>query len=675
MDQTLQAFSDLITMAEKRAKHEGIKVSVQYIKTIRMAILSFLSKEHLKAPVGEVIALYRLGWPKDLGKIHWSNRRNPDICRLLLTACDIIRPIRGNGSFDPDSIVRPCGAKSGDIEDINETISKNWDKFPIVSNSKWKLSEGGFFHFTTKSGPKGQALSTSLADWGTLPQSLKDSIFTLSSSWLKDYLRELSELFGITKIKFKGGNRKISIVKDRALKNRPIAIFDYWSQEVLKPYHDHLFQLLKKIPMDVTFNQDGFKSMVEDWSTFHCYDLSSATDRFPIAVQTTIWTKLFGEQQSRAWEDIMVNYHFDPPGGGEAIRYNCGQPMGAYTSWATFALSHHILLWICNIQNGYKWDEPTYVILGDDICIGEPSVAESYLSLMKKLDVKISMHKTLVGKTVCEFARRIIYKGEEISPFPLGEIYEAIMNKSPFEFSQAIDNGNRKGWSLDLTEVSGSHMIKAIVGSTITRSKRSIERLSAQVVEYQLIQNLIKRPMEMSTEYWKYLDIKDIYPSFSLNLDPVWCSEESVRKLVFDELSRDLLKAKSDYRNSVEEANILANKQGDAYLAIVDKIAGDSASAPLGVLYNPPWYMALQGLNELIVQAEISIDRYSNNIDDILYLLTKVHMCDPHKLNQKRMAKNVLSSKARALSLIRSKLRSLEGPIQGACVVPNIDKY
>jgi len=42
----------------------------------------------------------------------------------------------------------------------------------------------------------------------------------------------------------------------------------------------------------------------------------------------------------------MVNHGFYTP-DKETVFYRTGQPMGAYSSWAVFALTHHLLIRYC----------------------------------------------------------------------------------------------------------------------------------------------------------------------------------------------------------------------------------------------------------------------------------------------------------------------------------------
>jgi hypothetical protein len=62
-------------------------------------------------------------------------------------------------------------------------------------------------------------------------------------------------------------------------------------------------------------------------------------------------------------------------------------------------------------------------MLGDDIVIGNEAVAEMYMSLLSKIHVDYSPAKTHQSKDFYEFAKRLIYKNKEISPFPISAIF------------------------------------------------------------------------------------------------------------------------------------------------------------------------------------------------------------------------------------------------------------
>jgi len=82
--------------------------------------------------------------------------------------------------------------------------------------------------------------------------------------------------------------RKLARVDDKEMKTRVIAILDYFSQSVLKPFHEYLFKVLRKIPQDRTFSQRDFYESISKSKVFYSIDLTAATDRFPIDLICTV---------------------------------------------------------------------------------------------------------------------------------------------------------------------------------------------------------------------------------------------------------------------------------------------------------------------------------------------------------------------------------------------------
>jgi hypothetical protein len=65
-------------------------------------------------------------------------------------------------------------------------------------------------------------------------------------------------------------------------------MLDYTSQFVLKPIHENILNKLKNFPCDRTFTQDPKHSWSVNQEKFFSLDLSSATDRFPIELQSKL---------------------------------------------------------------------------------------------------------------------------------------------------------------------------------------------------------------------------------------------------------------------------------------------------------------------------------------------------------------------------------------------------
>jgi len=70
-----------------------------------------------------------------------------------------------------------------------------------------------------------------------------------------------------------------------------------------------------------------------------------------------------------------------------------------------FALTHGLLVRACETTVGVS---DSFRVLGDDICISHPEVADKYLQQLAKLDIPISKDKTLTSTTAAEFAGKVI---------------------------------------------------------------------------------------------------------------------------------------------------------------------------------------------------------------------------------------------------------------------------
>jgi len=83
-----------------------------------------------------------------------------------------------------------------------------------------------------------------------------------------------------------------------------------------------------------------------------------------------------------------------------------------------FALTHHVLLQFAARRSGHNQWFSDYAILGDDICIADKSVADSYFLIMTTLlGVEINLSKSLAStRGVMEFAKRLVSPEYEYSP-------------------------------------------------------------------------------------------------------------------------------------------------------------------------------------------------------------------------------------------------------------------
>jgi hypothetical protein len=117
-----------------------------------------------------------------------------------------------------------------------------------------------------------------------------------SSQFLSD-LKMAAEMQRDPEIQHLG---KLSLKEEAAGKLRVFAIVDSWTQSLLAPLHKALFSILREIPNDGTFDQDACvnrlrkKIDARSCKNVYSFDLSAATDRLPITLQSQILDTLIG---------------------------------------------------------------------------------------------------------------------------------------------------------------------------------------------------------------------------------------------------------------------------------------------------------------------------------------------------------------------------------------------
>jgi len=144
-------------------------------------------------------------------------------------------------------------------------------------------------------------------------------------------------------------------VKEEPGKVRVFAMVDWWTQMLLRPLHVAIFRILGRIPQDFTMDQDRSVSFglrrLSRTGFAASYDLSAATDRLPVKLQSRLLNHLI-PGLGDAWQRLLVDRDYALPFSLQkigfrvpnVIRYAVGQPMGALSSWAMLALTHHFVV-------------------------------------------------------------------------------------------------------------------------------------------------------------------------------------------------------------------------------------------------------------------------------------------------------------------------------------------
>jgi hypothetical protein len=242
------------------------------------------------------------------------------------------------------------------------------------------------------------------------------------------------------------GLGKLGYKVEPAGKVRVFAMVDSLTQCIMKPLHDLLFRILGKLRTDGTFNQIRPAQRLIDlgYREFYSYDLSSATDRFPLALQQVVLSAIIGPKLAKLWAKILVErYYLTPkapdgvsgPDADTPLVYGAGQPMGALTSWAAFSLCHHCLVQYAAYRAiGFIGFFDEYALLGDDIVIANYKVAQEYLALLREIGVEYGLAKSLISSTGgFEFAKRTFAKGKDVSGISLLAIGVAKADHSVLE--------------------------------------------------------------------------------------------------------------------------------------------------------------------------------------------------------------------------------------------------
>lgn len=446
-------------------KHRGLETAQDQFKMARWATLKLLVGDPL--PKEEIlrhgVPLDKHGYPKYLSQSHREELRNNPTHFSKATALlllSIFSAETGKRSLEFSKITSPSTAEEEALKEFQRLIPTLCLMLGV--SEPLRLRKPKLFA-TGRGGPNGHALlccHIDAAAWVTHPgREVLESWFT--SIWPKEGLGLFKRIISLGSLRLSMGSidgkallGRIA-VKREPMKNRIFAIPDYWTQVALRPLHDSLMNVLGTIDADSTWNQDRGAERVQEWTRqgreLWSYDLSAATDRFPKTAQASLLDYLLRDYHARnlgqTWAALLTDrvywYKTTP------VRYRAGQPMGSYSSWATFALCHHMVVQWAALKTGRTVRFTDYVLLGDDIVIADGEVARFYLSLMTRLGVSVNRSKSVHSKGGAEFAKRTYHLGEELTMFTHWNLFNLAAN-SMVQFFALCKELTRRGTPVQL---------------------------------------------------------------------------------------------------------------------------------------------------------------------------------------------------------------------------------
>lgn len=421
-------------LANKLLRNEGSKSAIKVLKGYYL----IATRVAMRQPF-EPLPFRRSskdGFPKDLNP--WKSLLLSEDYRSRQGALTILRSyalLYGPLDYSTESITAPGpNIHSESWHPTWITFLDRWSKKFSKPKLGWDRSE---LLGSTKSGPNGPSLlaahidALALKDDTNLWKHFVSYNLLMKQETLTEYVTDLYQTVLDTPVKSKPRHSKLSFLREGGGKTRVVAIGDYFTREALKGLHRHILDLLKKLRTDGTYDQNRIAVITRDKtlskSDIYCFDLSSATDRFPVLLQEELLSRIIGPEAAKAWRSLVSDRYFRTPYGD--VKYSVGQPMGLFTSWPIFALTHHAFVEFAAHLCGFHHFEE-YVILGDDIAIFNEDVAVQYERLLNSIKVPISKEKSTISRrgnliSSGEIAKRLFVNGIEISPVPPDIIMKA----------------------------------------------------------------------------------------------------------------------------------------------------------------------------------------------------------------------------------------------------------
>lgn len=496
---TPSTVSAVVTFASKcyvLRRNGGTRFLVIYLKACTSMLQQALGGQRLSSlnPFGSRPSRTGSGLPRIIPAPHRDRIRKGEVfaIRLWMTLFGVYRILSFQGKVKLNTITDPSTMDQSYLPVFSNLVTTHfvpalWRNFGKAEDTileavdpdgdgplDWvraKLRARPFV--ISKSGPSIRPENSRSGAQSTSPASILDSAFAWSGSplfpmleaWCKMtgsiWILNRIEMWGKVRWIWEGGKPlsrggsdtpflgtnllgKLGFKDEPGGKVRVFAMVDPWTQWMMEPLHKAVFNLLRCIPQDGTFDQLKpierllrkqrlTRSKSGELAPLFSYDLSSATDRIPLSVQKALLSPFLTSWGAEVWGSLLVGRDYSCPAYPKAgiahsmnVQYACGQPMGALSSWALLALVHHFLVQSAALAAGVTrpgiWFRD-YAVLGDDIVIMGSAVAKEYRSIMNLLGVEIGDHKSLVSLTgsALEFAKRTFYKGSDVSMIPFPE--------------------------------------------------------------------------------------------------------------------------------------------------------------------------------------------------------------------------------------------------------------
>lgn len=315
-------------------KSQGPKGFVKTMKTLSVITQQSVAGYRLDdiTSLGPRVSRTKGGLPRILpsGARKEIRLGNPLMIKWALTMFATFRVVEYGSVPKIDTISTPFGGTYETIDKFNKIIARVIKRFipqhywfkPLRSilpkanlstspNSYWKFGEYSTHpkalirsYLALRFHPKVEQALMELTDY--IPMDInfiklmkhKEEI---TDFFLHNWFGKITQ-FWPTKVDDLLASRlgKLGFKQEPAGKVRIFAMVDPITQWVLEPLHKWIFSILRRIPMDGTFDQMKPLNRVPFGIPLYSFDLTAATDRLPIQIQKSILSARFGKAFSEA---------------------------------------------------------------------------------------------------------------------------------------------------------------------------------------------------------------------------------------------------------------------------------------------------------------------------------------------------------------------------------------
>jgi len=186
-------------------------------------------------------------------------------------------------------------------------------------------------------------------------------------------------------------------------------------QCALEPLASAIYDIVKVLPWDCTKDQTLAIPYVQQHlsrsNTVHSIDLSGATDYFPLEMQSTALRTIYGDLIDIELFEEVSRMPWKSEHG--EITWKTGQPLGLRPSFASFTMTHGLLLYHLNDRR----HDNEFFVVGDDVVILNDQLADRYRSWLENNRCPFSPEKSLSSNSIAEFAGKVIYSNGVIPQY------------------------------------------------------------------------------------------------------------------------------------------------------------------------------------------------------------------------------------------------------------------